>query len=311
MSLKIAIAQINATVGDFAGNRARILDFAERARQQGADLLLTPELALCGYPPEDLLLRADFCETCERELDALANSLQGIAVLVGHPEKRDSHCYNAATLLNDGQRLATYYKQRLPSYEVFDEERYFDSGDGPCVLTLKGIRCGVNICADVWEPGAADLARAAGAAILLVLNASPYHMGKRERRTEVLRQRIATTGLPVVYANLAGGQDELVFDGGSFVLDSRGQLCCQLPQFEEALAVVELDRWRAAAGPPSLPAPCLEAEVYQALVLGVRDYLGKNGFSRRDHRSLGRHRLGADAVRRGRRSSAPTGCVRS
>ncbi|HPU81552.1 nitrilase-related carbon-nitrogen hydrolase, partial [Accumulibacter sp.] len=202
MSLKIAIAQINATVGDFAGNRARILGFAERARQQGADLLLTPELALCGYPPEDLLLRADFCETCERELDALAKSLQGIAVLVGHPEKRGPHCYNAATLLNDGQRLATYYKQRLPSYEVFDEERYFDSGDGPCVLTLKGIRCGVNICADVWEPGAADLAHAAGAAILLVLNASPYHMGKRERRTEVLRQRIATTGLPVVYANL-------------------------------------------------------------------------------------------------------------
>ena len=277
MSLKIAIAQINATVGDFAGNRARILDFAERARQQGADLLLTPELALCGYPPEDLLLRADFCETCERELDALANSLQGIAVLVGHPEKRDSHCYNAATLLNDGQRLATYYKQRLPSYEVFDEERYFDSGDGPCVLTLKGIRCGVNICADVWEPGAADLARAAGAAILLVLNASPYHMGKRERRTEVLRQRIATTGLPVVYANLAGGQDELVFDGGSFVLDSRGLLCCQLPQFEEALAVVDFVDGEPQPG-AIVAAPCLEAEVYQALVLGVRDYLGKNGF---------------------------------
>ena len=277
MSLKIAIAQINATVGDFAGNTARIVDFAERARAQGADLLLTPELALCGYPPEDLLLRDDFCAACERELDLLAGRLQGIAVLVGHPEKRGERCYNAATLLSDGVRVATYYKQRLPSYEVFDEERYFDSGEAPCVLTLKGVRCGVNICADVWEAGAADLAREAGAEVLLVLNASPYHIGKQERRTEVLRQRIASTGLPVVYANLAGGQDELVFDGGSFVLDSHGTVCCQLPQFEEALAVVDFVDGQPQPG-MIVPAPGLEAEVYQALVLGVRDYLGKNGF---------------------------------
>ena len=277
MPLKIAIAQINATVGDFAGNAQRILDFAERARAQGADLLLTPELSLCGYPPEDLLLRDDFCAACEHELALLASRVAGIAVLVGHPEKRAAHCYNAATLITDGTRVATYYKQRLPSYEVFDEERYFDSGEGPCVLTLKGVRCGVNICADVWEAGAADLARKAGAEVLLVLNASPYHIGKRERRTEVLRQRIASTGLPVVYANLAGGQDELVFDGGSFVLDSRGTLCCQLPQFEEALGIVDFVDGEPQAAAIA-PAPCLEAEVYQALVLGVRDYLGKNGF---------------------------------
>ncbi|MCB1941683.1 MAG: NAD+ synthase, partial [Candidatus Accumulibacter sp.] len=217
MSLKIAIAQINVTVGDFAGNAARILDFADRAREQGADLLLTPELALCGYPPEDLLLREDFSLACESELEALVARVQGIAVLVGHPERRGERCYNAATLISDGLRLASYYKQRLPSYEVFDEERYFDSGEDSCVLTIKGVRCGVNICADVWEAGAADLAREAGAEVLLVLNASPYHIGKRERRTDVLRQRIASTRLPVVYANLAGGQDELVFDGGSFV----------------------------------------------------------------------------------------------
>ncbi|EXI82222.1 MAG: Glutamine-dependent NAD(+) synthetase [Candidatus Accumulibacter appositus] len=277
MSLRIAIAQINATVGDFAGNAARILDFAERAREQGADLLLTPELALCGYPPEDLLLREDFCTACTAELEAMAAKLKGIAVLVGHPERSGERCYNAATLISEGVRVATYHKQRLPSYEVFDEERYFDSGAGACVLTLKGVRCGVNICADVWEAGAADLARQAGAEILLVLNASPYHIGKRERRTDVLRQRIASTRLPVIYANLAGGQDELVFDGGSFVLDSHGNLCCQLPQFEEALAVVDIIDGEPQPGTIA-PAPCIEAEVYQALVLGVRDYLGKNGF---------------------------------
>jgi NAD+ synthase/NAD+ synthase (glutamine-hydrolysing) len=277
MSLKIAIAQINVTVGDFTGNIARIVDFAERAQQQGADLLLTPELALCGYPPEDLLLRADFCAACDRELDRLASRLPAIDVLVGHPERRDGHCYNAATLLRGGARIATYYKQRLPSYEVFDEERYFESGERACVLTLKGVNCGINICADVWEAGAADRAHAAGAELLLVLNASPYHIGKRERRTEVLRARIASTGLPVVYANLAGGQDELVFDGGSFALDSRGQVCRQLPQFVEALGIVEFAAGELIAGEIVEP-PCLEAEVYEALVLGVRDYLGKNGF---------------------------------
>jgi NAD+ synthetase len=277
MSLKIAIAQINATVGDLAGNAERILDFAERARAQGADLLLTPELALCGYPPEDLLLRADFYVACERELDALAAKLHGIAVLVGHPQEKHGRCYNAATLIENGQRVVTYFKQRLPNYEVFDEERYFDSGAVPCVVTLKGVRCGVNICADVWEAGAADQALAAGAEVLLVLNASPYHLGKQKQRTEVLRERVSATGLPVIYANLVGGQDELVFDGGSFALDAKGVLRCQLPQFEEALAVVEVSGGELRAGSIAPPQP-MEAEVYQALVLGVRDYLGKNSF---------------------------------
>lgn len=283
MPLKIAIAQLNATVGDLAGNAARIVDFAERALAQGADLLLTPELALCGYPPEDLLLRPDFYAACERELDLLAARLQviagekSIAVLVGHPQERSGRRYNAATLIDHGQRVGTYYKHRLPNYEVFDEERYFASGETPCVMTIKGVRCGVNICADVWEAGAADRAQEAGAELLLVLNASPYHIGKQERRTQVLRQRIASTGLPAIYANMVGGQDELVFDGASFALDANGVLRCQLPPFEEALAIVEFDggELRSGAMAPTL-AP--EAEVYRALVLGVRDYLGKNGF---------------------------------
>jgi NAD+ synthase/NAD+ synthase (glutamine-hydrolysing) len=277
MPLKIAIAQINATVGDLAGNAARILDFAERARAQGADLLLTPELVLCGYPPEDLLLREDFYAACERELDTLASRVHGISVIVGHPLTKNNDCFNAATLISNGVRVATYCKQRLPNYEVFDEERYFESGDTPCVVTLNGVRCGINICADVWEAGAADLAQESGAEVLLVLNASPYHIGKQRLRARVLRERIAATGLPVVYANLVGGQDELVFDGGSFALDSHGEIRCQLPKFEEALVIVDFSDGEPQSG-LIVAEQEVEAEVYQALVLGVRDYLGKNGF---------------------------------
>jgi NAD+ synthase/NAD+ synthase (glutamine-hydrolysing) len=277
MTLKIAIAQFNATVGDVAGNAARIVDFAQRAKAQGADLLLTPELALCGYPPEDLLLRDDFYDACARELAALAGAVPGIALLVGHPLARDGHRYNAATLIADGLMVATYVKQRLPNYEVFDEERYFDSGDTPCVVTIKGVRCGINICADVWEAGAADQARDAGAELLLVLNASPYHVGKQALRKDVLCERIAATGLPVIYANLVGGQDELVFDGGSLALDARGETRVQLPKFDEALGFVEFSDGQLRAG-QIVAEEAVEAEIYRALVVGVRDYLGKNGF---------------------------------
>ena len=277
MSLKIAIAQMNVVVGDIAGNAARILEFAQRAHALGADVMLTPELALCGYPPEDLLLRRDFYTACADELAALAGKLPDISVVVGHPLVEEAQCFNAATVISQGRQMAIYRKQRLPTYEVFDEERYFESSEIPCVVTFKGVRCGINICADVWEAGTADQAKDAGAEILLVLNASPYHIGKQALRAKVVRERIKTTGLPVVYANLVGGQDELVFDGGSFVLDSHGEVRCQLPKFEEALEVVEI-----AAGEPMpgrfAPEQTTESEVYQALVLGVRDYLGKNGF---------------------------------
>ena len=277
MTLKIAIAQINATVGDLAGNAARVLEFAQRAKAQGADLMLTPELVLCGYPPEDLLLREDFYVACARELDALAAAIDGIFVLVGHPLMEEGRAYNAASLLHDGVRVATYRKQRLPNYEVFDEERYFDAGDEACVVTINGVRCGINICADVWEAGTAVQASESGADLLLVLNASPYHIGKQEQRTGVLRERIAEASLPVIYANLVGGQDELVFDGGSLALDAHGEIVCQLPKFEEALAMLD---YSAGALQPAVIAAerSIEAEVYQALVLGVRDYLGKNGF---------------------------------
>ena len=275
--LKIAIAQINATVGDIAGNAGRIVDCARRAAASGADVLLTPELALCGYPPEDLLLRPDFYRACEQQLDLLALEVGDIAVIVGHPEEVGGRRYNAATLLQGGRRIATYRKQRLPNYEVFDEERYFDAGDTACVVNLKGVRCGINICADIWEAGAAEAAREAGAEILLVLNASPYHLDKYEDRARVLRERVAATGIPAVYANLVGGQDELVFDGGSFVLDAHGELACRLPQFEEALEIVSFCEGRLLPGPVA-EMQSIEAQVYAALVLGVRDYIGKNRF---------------------------------
>ena len=282
MSLKIAIAQINPTVGDLAGNTAKILDFARRACAQGADLLLAPELALCGYPPEDLLLRQDFLAACDAALDTLAVAPEAaeMLLLVGHPLMHEGKRFNAATLLGGGRRLATYCKRRLPNYQVFDELRYFDASEEACVVDIRGVRCGIAICEDLWEAGVAEDALAAGAQLLLALNASPYHVGKSGERLSMVRERIAATGLPMVYANLVGGQDELVFDGASFALDAHGDVRCQLPPFEEALEVVEFadgDGLLLHLGTMA-PAQPVESEVYQALVLGVRDYLGKNGF---------------------------------
>ena len=275
--LCVAIAQINTVVGDISGNARRILEAVTRAKAAGADVVLTPELALCGYPAEDLLLRPAFIDTCADELAALATQVQGITALVGYPALYGGERYNAAAVIRDGRITHTYFKHRLPNYEVFDEERYFEPGTEACVFELKGVKIGVNICADVWEAGAADGAREAGAELLLVLNASPFHMNKQQLRYDVLRERIADTGLPVAYCNLVGGQDELVFDGGSFALDQDGTLAWQGGMFAEELSLLHFadGRWQERSVPAERP---VEADVYQALVLGVRDYLGKNGF---------------------------------
>ena len=275
--LSIAVAQFNAVLGDLAGNAAQLLRLAHAARDRGAQVLLTPELGLCGYPPEDLLLRPDFYIACDATLAELARQIQGITLVVGHPRAEGDKHYNAASVIADGRVVATYHKLHLPNYEVFDEARYFDAGDAPCVVEIGGVRCGINICADVWEEPAARLAKAAGAELLLVLNASPCHLGKQALRTQVLQERIAGTGLPMVYANLLGGQDELVFDGASFALNAQGAVCMRLPQFEAAEGLVEFvdgDLRTTALAPLLTP----EAEAYAALVLGVRDYIGKNGF---------------------------------
>jgi NAD+ synthetase len=276
-SLKIAVAQINCTVGDLAGNARRIAAAAREAKQQGADLLLTPELALCGYPPEDLLLRADFYRAASAALLKLAAEASDLPMIVGHPEQDGDRCYNAASLLSGGMVVSTYRKHHLPNYEVFDEERYFEPGTEPCIVEIKGVRCGINICADVWECGAAEQAAEAGAELLLVLNASPFHVGKHHLRYTVLRERVANMRVPVVYANLVGGQDELVFDGGSFALDAEGKIVRQLPSFVEQVAIVEFADGKLLSGEIA-PEQSDEAAAYAALVLGVRDYVGKNGF---------------------------------
>ncbi len=275
--ISIAVAQLNLTVGDLVANADHIIHAIGEARAAGADILLTPELALSGYPPEDLLLRPDFYRACARETARIAEAAQGIHVVLGHPAESASGRFNAASVIRDGQIVASYYKNLLPNYEVFDEERYFEAGAVPCVFECKGLRFGVNICADVWESGPAEAARAAGAEVLLALNASPYHMNKQQQRLQVLRDRIRETGLPVLYCNMVGGQDELVFDGGSFALDRDGRLAYQASSFEERIDVLrfEAGQWTSAV---MAPPRALEAEVYEALKTGVRDYLGKNRF---------------------------------
>lgn len=275
--MKIAIAQFNAIVGDITGNANKIIALSKQAKQQGADLIITPELGLCGYPPEDLLFRQDFIIANQKALNRIAKSTLDITVLVGHPHYEDKQLFNAASLLQYGKIVATYHKQILPNYSVFDEDRYFEPDTKSLVFELSGIKFGVLICADGWEPLPAKKAKEAGAEFLLSLNASPYHMDKLETRYEVLIERVKETGLPLIYANLVGGQDELVFDGASFVLNAQGKVTHQLPSFVETLDYVNIiDKQPVASA--IIPALSLEAMVYHALKLGLADYVNKNGF---------------------------------
>ena len=279
--MKIALAQMNATVGDLEGNAARLIDLALQASKAGASLMLTPELVLCGYPPEDLALRPDFYDENARVLNHLATRLPpGLCLVVGHPHSEGDARYNAASVLHDGRIVATYCKFALPNYGVFDELRTFQAGAAACIFEWDGIRFGINICADIWEPEAPAMAKDAGAQVLLVLNASPFHSEKIGERHQVARDRVREGGLPLLYANLVGGQDELVFDGGSFALNGQGDVVAQAPMFEEYLCLVELGETPAASQIRGDMTPLLppEAAVYQALVVGVRDYVAKNGF---------------------------------
>ena len=275
--MKIAIAQMNCMVGDIASNVAQIIAYSQQAKAQGASLVVTPELSLCGYPPEDLLLRDDFLQACARGLKQLCEETQGLTLIVGHPHQVGEFCYNAASVIQHGKILATYHKHSLPNYSVFDEKRYFAAGEHALVFEHQDVNIGVLICADVWEPAPALKAKAAGAQLLIALNASPFHIEKHRTRLEVLRERVAETNLPIMYINMVGGQDELVFDGGSFVLSDTGAITHHLNAFEQALAIVDCQAAKPLTGKVA-PHLSLEASVYQALTLGLHDYVRKNGF---------------------------------
>jgi NAD+ synthase (glutamine-hydrolysing) len=281
MIVKVAIAQINSTVGDLAGNSTKIAEFSRRAAAQGADIVLTPELSLAGYPPEDLLLRQAFYAKTEEAFDALTaelSSLRDVHVVVGHPVLRDGKRFNAASVILNGKVLGTYCKHDLPNDTVFDEKRYFSSADQPLVFDVKGVKFGINICEDTWSQHAPSRAKAAGAEVLLIPNGSPYHMNKQHLRYDVMRSNVTVHGMSLIYANLVGAQDELIFDGNSFVLDETGAVRAQLKHCEEDLQIVEFGKGRKPQHGAVAPELSIEAQVYQALVLGVRDYIGKNGF---------------------------------
>ena len=292
--LKAALVQLNAVVGDLAGNAGKLAQQARAAHAAGARLVVAPELALTGYPPEDLLLRPAFLQACEETLAALARDvadLEGLHLVVGHPlrvcpETRTKSmavpgCLNAASVLSGGRVQATYCKRELPNYQVFDERRYFlsgrEAGQGPVVFEVQGRRVGLLICEDAWfeEPGQA--ARQAGAEVLCVLNASPFHLDKPAEREARMAERARALGLPLLYAHLVGGQDEVVFDGASFAVDAQGVVQARAPLFEEGLEFVELGDRGAVRG-RLVALPSLEAQAWQALVTGVRDYVGKNRF---------------------------------
>ena len=289
MTLSICTAQLNFVVGDMPGNAQKIIAAAREAHAQGARLLLTPELAICGYAAEDLFLRPAFLAACDDAVKTVAREtagLNGLVIVLGHPQKRHpddpafSPCLNAASVLRHGQIEQTYAKRELPNYQVFDERRYFVAGQSPCVFEVEGVRVGLLICEDAWFAAPARAAAQAGAQLLAVINASPFHLGKSGEREQTMRERVAETGLPLVYAHLVGGQDEVVFEGRSFALNADGAMAGRAPGFKEKLVFAQINQARAAIKIEAevVPERSLEADLWDALVLGVRDYVGKNGF---------------------------------
>lgn len=281
-TLRVVMAQLNLRVGDVHGNVERIIEAACNARDdRDADVIVFPELSLCGYPPEDLLLRSSMQRRIEQGLKRLQEAVRGIYLVVGYPWLEEEKRFNAAAVIADGELLATYYKQHLPNYRVFDERRYFEPGSEACVVDIKGVPVALSICEDIWFPGPMRQAHEAGAQLVLSLNASPFHLDKQHEREEVLATRVSESGMPVVYVNQVGGQDELVFDGGSCVIDAGGRITQRAPAFVEGLYPVDLVIGEGGVVPRAAacaPLPELEASVYQALVMGVRDYVQKNGF---------------------------------
>jgi len=291
MTLELSVAQLNFTVGDMAGNARKIIDAARTAYARGVRLLLTPELSICGYAAEDLFLRASFIAACDQAMDVVRHALadlKGMHVVVGHPSGHDERTrsvavslrFNMASVLCEGKVVASYAKRELPNYQVFDERRYFKPGSVPCVFEVQGIKVGLLICEDAWFEQPAQETKAAGAQVLAVINASPFHMGKAQEREDKMRERCLATNLPLVYAHLVGGQDEVVFEGRSFALQASGDMAGRAKGFAEDELQITLQSEGAQLLLQSsiAPLPTALAEVWDALVLGVRDYLGKNRF---------------------------------
>ncbi|BFI61431.1 NAD synthetase [Yersinia pseudotuberculosis] len=278
-SLSIALAQLNWLVGDIEGNTERMLQTLNEKQKAGADLVMFSELALSGYPPEDLLYRDDFYQRCEVQLERLQAATPHIAVLVGHPWREGDKLYNALSLFAQGKLLGRYFKQQLPNYGVFDEKRYFSAGHQSCVVELKGYRLGLLICEDLWLDGPIDAVKVAGAEVVLSINASPYNREKPYIRKTLMAAHCQRTGLPLVYLNQVGGQDELIFDGCSKVFDAAGNMTHRLAAFAEQTTLLQLNECNVIP----MTAPVAElpplAQVYEALVLAVRDYVTKNGFN--------------------------------
>ncbi len=282
MSFVVALAQINSLVGDIPGNTSLVIESVERAKQLGARAVLFPELVLTGYPPEDLLLRPALQQRIDVSLQKVASAAPDMYVVIGYPMHENGQLFNAAGVFYQGEKIAEYHKQCLPNYQVFDEKRYFSAGDAPCVFDLDGIPVALTVCEDIWQELPMQQARAAGARLMLNINASPFHVGKQQQRECMLADRTQAGGMPLLYCNMVGGQDELVFDGGSCALDEQGRVCARAPAFDEALLLVRVSNGDngvvLAAISPVADLPDETASVYRALVCGVRDYANKNGF---------------------------------
>lgn len=295
MTLQLCIAQLNFVVGDLQGNAEKIVLAARQAYTQGSRLLLTPELSICGYAAEDLFLRPAFIRACNEAVQKVARELtdlKGMHVVVGHPFGEDERTrsvavqnrFNAASVLSEGKLIATYCKQQLPNYQVFDERRYFTHGDESCVFSVgegaDSVRIGLLICEDAWFEQPARKAKEAGAQMLAVINASPFHAGKGYEREAVMQKRVQETGLPLIYAHLVGGQDEVVFEGHSFAMNADASLAARAPSFAESLFPIKVKRDGSSLTLKGNvePVRTLDADLWDALVLGVRDYVGKNRF---------------------------------
>jgi NAD+ synthase (glutamine-hydrolysing) len=279
--LRIAVGQLNFLVGDIQGNLQKIIASAEQARDQlKADLIIFPELALSGYPPEDLLLRTDFHEEIKAAIEYLKNTVFGIDIILGYPERVNDALYNAALFIANNKVLANYHKQQLPNYGVFDEQRYFKKGNESCIVDYKGLRLGIIICEDLWFPEPIANLVAAGAQCVICINASPFDVFKLREREKIMRTRINEHHIPIIYAHCIGGQDELVFDGRSIVMNEKGEITHFAPIFEEALFSIDLEYENKLTIIPGEIHPRLsdEARTYQALVTATRDYINKNHF---------------------------------